>query len=425
MRADKGYFTIAGASNQTACPAGKYTSQFASTACTGCPAGFYCQNSATVNPALCYAGSFCLAGVAQPSQCAVGTYSSSLGNVDATACLPCTVGSYCAVAGLSAVTGPCKAGYYCTGGASTSQPLSPSSAGSGDLCTIGHYCPRGSSQPLKCPLGSYMPTVGAGNCTACTAGKYCGVLGLSIESGNCAAGSYCLTGASTAVQVAVTSTGGPCPVGYYCPAGTQFGTQKACLRGTYMNHTGASACNPTPAGTYSNVAQSTARAFPCPTGHYCPIGTDVTDLSTAGFLCPAGRYGAATMLTAYDDCTACPSGLSCTATGLTAPDGGCTPGYYCPQGSWDVYGQNQAATSHPCPAGNFCPINVGAPRRCPPGTFQDASGQAACQDCPAGRYCGKHNITLPSALLPKCAAGYWCKARSTLPNPTNVSYQQS
>ena len=126
--------------------------------------------------------------MAQPAQCAVGTYSSSLGNVDATACLPCTGGSYCSVAGLSAVSGQCKAGYYCSGGSSTSQPLSPSSAGSGDLCTTGHYCPKGSIQPQKCPLGSYMPTVGAGNCTACTAGKYCGVIGLTAVSGSCAAG---------------------------------------------------------------------------------------------------------------------------------------------------------------------------------------------------------------------------------------------
>ena len=103
--------------------------------------------------------------------------------------MPCHVMSCCHV---MLPPGPCKAGYYCSGGASTSQPLSPSSAGSGDLCTTGHYCPKGSTQPLKCPLGSYMPTVGASNCTACTAGHYCGVIGLSTVSGSCAAGNILL-----------------------------------------------------------------------------------------------------------------------------------------------------------------------------------------------------------------------------------------
>jgi len=78
-----------------------------------------------------------------------------------------------------------------------------------------------------------------------------------------------------------------------------------------------------------------------------------------------------------------------------------------------------------CPAGHYCPANVGAPIRCAPGSFQDTPGQAACQDCPAGTYCPRHNMTLAAALLPPCAAGYWCEARSVVPNPVNVRTERS
>ena len=85
-----------------------------------------------------------------------------------------------------------------------------------------------------------------------------------------------------------------------------------------------------------------------------------------------------------------------------------------------MYGRSVAfASGNLCPAGHYCPANVGAPIRCAPGSFQDTPGQAACQDCPAGVYCPRHNMTLPAALLPPCAAGYWCKARSVVANPVS------
>jgi hypothetical protein len=281
-----------------------------------------------VDPVLCTPGAYCPAGRAAPQQCPRGTYSSATGLTSQGDCTPCTPGSYCGSAGLTAPTGPCAAGYYCSIGANTSTPTRPSAQASGDICPAGYYCRRGAPRPTKCPLGSFMPTTGATNSTLCTAGSYCGSTGLTAPTAPCAAGYYCLTGAYERKPTDAT-TGGLCPVGYYCPAGTPFGTQTACNDGTYSNRTGTAVCPPTPAGTYGDADVSTSRTFPCPVGYYCPQGTYKAVLTTV--MCPAGRYGARGSLAAYDDCTPCPAGTSCNAVGLTAPSGGCSAGYYCAQ----------------------------------------------------------------------------------------------
>ena len=71
---------------------------------------------------------------------------------------------------------------------------------------------------------------------------------------------------------AVTFLDTPCPSGHYCPAGTQLATQYPC-----------------PAGTFNNVtlARDVADCVPCPGGHYC----DVDGLVTPSGLCAAGETG--------------------------------------------------------------------------------------------------------------------------------------
>ena len=49
--------------------------------------------------------------------------------------------------------------------------------------------------------------------------------------------------------------------------------------------------------------------------------------------CPTGRYGNTTGLEAEDSCHICDAGRFCSATGLSRPDGSCTAGYYCPEGT--------------------------------------------------------------------------------------------
>lgn len=56
-------------------------------------------------------------------------------------------------------------------GAASSTPIQGSSEA--DQCPGGHYCPEGTAQPEKCPLGTYSSAVlltAVGQCLNCTAG---------------------------------------------------------------------------------------------------------------------------------------------------------------------------------------------------------------------------------------------------------------
>lgn len=67
-------------------------------------------------------------------------------------------------------------------------------------------------------------------CTDCLGGYYCATPGLSEPTAPCQAGSYCTLGASTAAPRDNT-TGDICPSGQYCPTGSEVGI--ACPSGTY------------------------------------------------------------------------------------------------------------------------------------------------------------------------------------------------
>ena len=54
--------------------------------------------------------------------------------------------------GLTAVSGPCSSGYYCT---SAAQSATPTDA-TGDICTVGHYCPTGTPVPVPCADGKHI-----------------------------------------------------------------------------------------------------------------------------------------------------------------------------------------------------------------------------------------------------------------------------
>ena len=85
---------------------------------------------------------------------------------------------YCDSLGLEQPRGECEAGYYCTGGATSSTPVTTSEGG---LCEAGYYCPAGSTEMIPCITG-----------------MYCQNAGLHYPDGNCSAGYFCLTGAEVA-----------------------------------------------------------------------------------------------------------------------------------------------------------------------------------------------------------------------------------
>lgn len=152
--------------------------------------------------------------------CGPGTYCGA-GAYEPT---PCEAGFYCPYAMMTEAdsTLPCRAGYYCADGASSATP--PPQEGvddsekTGGLCPAGLYCAEGSSRGTDCPLGTFLGAEGAStvdDCLSCTAGSYCGDLGLAEPTDLCAEGYYCGTGETEAEPLA-----GECPPGYACPAGS-------------------------------------------------------------------------------------------------------------------------------------------------------------------------------------------------------------
>lgn len=69
------------------------------------------------------------------------------------------------------MTGPCDAGYYCTLGATRSDPQNDATGGT---CPTGHYCPQGTGVPQGCPPGYFSNATGNvdfSGCKLCTEGK--------------------------------------------------------------------------------------------------------------------------------------------------------------------------------------------------------------------------------------------------------------
>ncbi|MGH0168698.1 UNVERIFIED_CONTAM: hypothetical protein FKN15_055273 [Acipenser sinensis] len=355
------------------CDPGQFCSMAGLSAPVGpCKPGYYCTGGANssmpVNMPfgdLCPAGFFCLSGTRHPFEnpCPPGTWSNGRGAWDQTSCWLCPPGHYCHGTGLTQPSALCAPGFYCSGGAKTSMPVD---GVSGDRCPKGHYCPEGSVLPLSCPDGSYANITGVaecldcpagyyclsgqsvqlcpeghycpggtgldllpcppgtyslepGNsqleqCQLCPAGMYCEDWGLSVPTGSCQAGYFCLAGSEGA--------GGPCPVSHYCPGGSA--QPLPCPAGTYNNLTGQAKCFQCGAGYYCPEKTSTYSDFPCPPGFYCPDGTRYA----TQFPCPRGYYNPEPMTQSLDSCLPCPPGHYCEKERLTAVSGTCKAGVY-------------------------------------------------------------------------------------------------
>ena len=199
---------------------------------------------------------------------------------------------YCDSVGLTAPTGPCNAGFYCTIGNSVPNPQNltecnnqeGSGLGSGmelgGVCPPGSYCPQNSSQPLPCPPGRFAINEQQSSCDLCPEGYYC-------EQGTSDYTMY------------------PCPLGHYCVEGSV--TPEPCPVGTVLNRergNNITSCQPCPPGYFCDGAGLSQPTDECAVGWYCTMGAvNATPSPPNGDVCPIAHY--------------CPQGssfpLNCTA----------------------------------------------------------------------------------------------------------------
>ncbi|KAI8480901.1 hypothetical protein Bbelb_413740, partial [Branchiostoma belcheri] len=412
--------------SQFLCPEGTYSNRSGlanHTQCTPCDPGMFCQGQGNTEPTdnctagyfctlgawnstptdgntgdICPEGRFCPSGSVVGAGCPKGTFSNMTGLTEASECRACTPGHYCADTGLTQESGQCWAGHYCLEGSDQATPVGETF---GDECTAGHYCPNGTDTPVACPPGTFLPTRAMeklADCVDCSSGYYCETPGQTNVTAECAAGFYCQQAANTSTPTDGV-TGDICPEGHYCELGSP--SPVPCGNGTFMNHTGASACYVCPAGYY---CVNRDRADNCTQGYYCPEGTGA-DL----WPCPAGFYGGTPGLRQEADCTECAGGSYCSTPGLPAPEADCAAGHFCIEGvdTATPNGLNNTGVGGICPPGYYCPTGTAAPRACEAGTFNYQEGRASCDPCPAGYFCYL-NTSDPYANI--CPTGHYCPA---------------
>ena len=210
-----------------------------------------------------------------------------------------------------------------------------------------------SSTKVTCKAGTY-PDV-FGTCRDCEEGKYCpgGTFDVNNREGSMI---ECPSNSATC-----TSTGFTCKSGYHkndantdCVA---FASTTKCDAGSYYSGTG-NYCAKCPKGYYCPGGDIDSKVgtpngiYQCPAGAYCPEGTNMVKTcpegttsergstqesdckSTAGsetINCPPGKYYIGKE-TGYRGCATC------------------TPGYYCPGGSFFAY-DSTGAGLEPCGEG--------------------------------------------------------------------------
>jgi hypothetical protein len=214
--------TVSG--NQYPCPAGHYsdaTNLVDIGGCSLCEAGYSCDlATTTATMQVCTQGQFCPTGTAigQQPRCAAGTYSNRTGLKDQSECSPCPPGFYCSGPGATVITGACAPGYFCPQNSTTST-MHPCPGGTfsnrTDIydasqcipCSPGYYCASPAKQMLPCPAGSYADVnrTSSPTCTTCPAGSMCTVASKGPVA--CGVGFYSNSGASSCLN---------CPPGRYC-----------------------------------------------------------------------------------------------------------------------------------------------------------------------------------------------------------------
>ena len=365
---------------------------------------------------LCPPGYYCPPGVVNLGDhgCPRGTFSNHSGLSNIAQCHSCPPGMYCGDVGLTAPSGVCSEGVFCTRGVADalatlcdSRTLECDSGGCenlairtpgvcGGTCPAGSYCPLGSSAPIPCPPGFY-----------------CDIDGLHEISGPCDAGYFCAGYGSSNARKEI------CPQGSYCPEGSDTPTK--CPKGSSSDAEGyktVSDCIQCPAGFFcpeaadsgciGDAATCLGAEEPCPAGYYCPAGSyRGTDPE---HICPRGHF----CLQGSPVPSPCPPSQYQNEYGKTECKL-CMEGSFCPGVAvFDVLLTPPAFTDRPdggavmCTPGGYCHAGLPSPLLCDRGYYNPRNGStnvSDCLQCPSGYHCNVTGLGAPSG---PCAPGYYC-----------------
>jgi hypothetical protein len=205
-------------------------------------------------------------------------------------------------------------------------------------CPAYYYCDGDSTYVFGkiCPNGFYgngllTGFIAAKNCTACTETNFC--TGGRI-TGQCSAGYICNSEADspTPTSLALKSAGKafPCPTGNWCPVGAK--DPILCPTGTFTKEAGGrqeADCSICTIGYFCDEKNKLPKE--CPPGNYCPIGSDEATP------CPIGSYNPSSKAGGITSCLPCKGGFTCPVAALgnimqQASKYKCPNGHYCPEG---------------------------------------------------------------------------------------------
>eukprot|EP01029_Cantina_marsupialis_P004433 TRINITY_DN14448_c0_g2_i1.p1 TRINITY_DN14448_c0_g2~~TRINITY_DN14448_c0_g2_i1.p1 ORF type:complete len:1632 (+),score=579.25 TRINITY_DN14448_c0_g2_i1:1-4896(+) len=422
-----GNYCPTGSSAPVPCEAGTYQDQLQQKECNPCPAGKFCIEG-THTPSECPIGHYCPESTETGDDypCPRGTYSPDKNLKTSDECSKCTGGHFCPDEGQVQVgeSDLCDEGFFCLEGASVAQPVehfvhgysgdtvvTPSADNTGDICPKGHYCPVGSTNPTPCPAGTFNNAERVASstlCNACTPGYHCPNSGTVLPTLKCSAGYYCEGG-----DIEYTAA---CPKGSYCPENVS--SPIPCPAGTYTQNPGQSSCSTCIAGSY--CPENTFDPIDCPKGSYCPAGTKFG----TEHLCPRGTLGTRTRTSLESECESCPGGEYCADEGALVSNGDCDAGYYCMGGATQANPMDgfldgycgalvdplpESTTGSVCPKGHYCPAKSSSPTPCPAGTYSTSIANTKleqCLPCPDGMMCPIAGTTTPDV---DCTAGYYCE----------------
>ncbi|XP_051788211.1 signal peptide, CUB and EGF-like domain-containing protein 2 [Erpetoichthys calabaricus] len=117
-----GHYSLQGAFRPESCPFGTFQPAVGQSLCLDCLRGHFCNQTGLGHSLPCPPGHYCPSGSILPTACPAGSYSSVKAAEAADWCRLCDTGMFCDRAGLTAPSGYCQPGFYCSGAADTPKP---------------------------------------------------------------------------------------------------------------------------------------------------------------------------------------------------------------------------------------------------------------------------------------------------------------